>query len=190
VSQICRTEASGDLLTAEELRGNAKDRVNELPLADWIAFRDPADLTLPVCVHRPVALDGSARTLCRTEAEARRYPLLDESMVLLNGLITNDKFCLTRISRRKLRYARCRRVSSCAVDDGCEYLRDEGHHRGANEAAVETPASISTDHGCGTAVDQPYQSLLGLNVPSDLGSAASLQFARRITFSGMTDSAA
>jgi len=72
-----------ELLTAEDLRGDAEDRVNELPLADWIAFRDPTDLTLSDCVHRLVALDCSARTLCLTEAEARRYPLLDESMVLL-----------------------------------------------------------------------------------------------------------
>jgi hypothetical protein len=29
--------------------------------------------------------------------------LLNESVVLLNGLITNDKFCLSRVSRQKLR---------------------------------------------------------------------------------------
>jgi hypothetical protein len=57
-----------DLLTAEELRGNAEDRVNELALADWIAFRDPPDLAFADCVHRLIALDGSACTLCRTEA--------------------------------------------------------------------------------------------------------------------------
>ena len=33
-----------ELLTAEELRGNAEDRVNELSLADRIALRKPADL--------------------------------------------------------------------------------------------------------------------------------------------------
>src|SRR3954447_26832611 len=72
-----------DLLTAEELRGNDEDRVNELSLSDRIALRDPADLAFSDRVHRLIALDGSARTLGRTEAEARGYPLLDESMVLL-----------------------------------------------------------------------------------------------------------
>ncbi len=72
-----------DLLTAEELRGNAEDRVNELSLADWIAFGDPADLAFSNRVHRLIALDGSARTLCRTEAEAGCYPLFDGPMALL-----------------------------------------------------------------------------------------------------------
>lgn len=154
-----------DLLTAEELRGDAEDRVNELSLADWIALRDPPDLAFADCVHRLVALNGSPRTLGGTEAEARHYPLLDETMVLLNGLITNDKFCLSRISRQKLRYARRRRVSPCVVDDGCEYLRDERHHGGANEAAVATSASVSTDHGCGAAVGSGLPASSGMECP-------------------------
>jgi hypothetical protein len=93
-------------------------------------------------------------------------------MELLNGLITNDKFCLTRVSRQKLRYARRRRVSPCAVDDGCEYLRDEGHHGGANEAEVETSASISTDRGCGTAVGSGLPASSGMECPVRPRSAA------------------
>ena len=123
--------------------------MDELALRYRIALSDPADLTFADCMHRLVAPDGSTSALDRSKPETRDNPLLDAPVVLLNGLITNDKFCLTRVSRQKLRYARRRRVSPCAVDDGCEYLRDEGHHGGANEAAVETSASISTDHGCG-----------------------------------------
>src|SRR6516162_9831751 len=79
-----------------ELRSDAEDREDELALRYRIALGDPADLTFADCVHRLVALDRSARTLRRPESEARRNPLLDKPMVLLNGLITNDKFCLTR----------------------------------------------------------------------------------------------
>ena len=83
-------------------------------------------------------------------------------MILLNGLITNDKFCLVRRSRQKLRYARRPRVSACVGDGGCEYLRDERHRGGANEAAVETSASVSTDHGCGAAVGSGLPTSSGL----------------------------
>ena len=76
-----------DLLTAEELRGDMEDGVNELSLADRIAFGDPADLAFSDCVHCLVALDRSACALRRTEAEARRDPLSDESMVLLDHVI-------------------------------------------------------------------------------------------------------
>src|ERR1051326_9641162 len=77
-----------------------------------------------------------------------RDPLLDESVVLLNGLITNDKFCLSRVSRQKLRYAR--RAGQTSVC--CEYPRDEGHRGGADEATVDHSSSVSTDHGRGAAV--------------------------------------
>jgi hypothetical protein len=43
----------------------------------------PTDLTFADCMHRFVALDRSARTLHRSESEARGNPLLDEPMVLL-----------------------------------------------------------------------------------------------------------
>jgi hypothetical protein len=59
--------------------------MDELTLADDIALVHPADLSLPDCMHRLVTLDGSPRPLRRTKTEARRDPLLDESMILLNG---------------------------------------------------------------------------------------------------------
>jgi hypothetical protein len=149
----------------KELRGDAEKGMDELTLSDRIALCDPADLSFSDCVHRLVPLDRFACALRRTEPEARRDPLFDKSMVLLNGLITNDKFCLTRISRQKLRYARRRRVSPCAVEDGCEYLRDEGHHGGANEAAVESSASISTDPGCGTTMGSGLPTSSGMERP-------------------------
>ena len=73
-------------------------------------------------------------------------------MILFNGLITNDKFCLSRVSRQKLRYARRSRTIPCQAVDSYAYSRDEEHRGGANEATVESPSSVSADHECRAAV--------------------------------------
>jgi hypothetical protein len=57
--------------------------MDELALRDSIALGDPSDLTFADCMHRLVALYGSAGTLLRrSKSEARRNPLLYETMVL------------------------------------------------------------------------------------------------------------
>src|ERR1700686_4859123 len=101
--------------------------MDELTLAADIALVHPADLSLPDGMHRLVTLDGSPRPLRRSKTEARRDPLLDESMILLNGLITNDKFCLSRVIQQKLRYPRRPRTFPCQPTDSCEYPRNERH---------------------------------------------------------------
>ena len=73
-------------------------------------------------------------------------------MILLNGLITNDKFCLSRVSRQKLRYARRPRTLPCQAVDSYAYPRDEEHRGGANEATVERPSSVSAGNECRAAV--------------------------------------
>jgi len=73
----------GDLLTADELRGNAERRVNESLMADRIALPRPSGSGLFGSPALPPGLRSSARTLGGTEDEARRYRLLDESVVLL-----------------------------------------------------------------------------------------------------------
>ncbi len=66
---------------------DAEDRVDELSLCDGITLGDPAYLTFADCMHRLVPLDRSAGTLYRSESKARRDPLLDEAMVLLDDVI-------------------------------------------------------------------------------------------------------
>jgi len=61
--------------------------MDELTLTDRITLRDPPDLPFSDCMHRLVTLDRSTRALRRTESQARRDPLLDESMVLLDNVI-------------------------------------------------------------------------------------------------------
>src|SRR5215471_11400582 len=72
-------------------------------------------------------------------------------MILLNGLITNDKFCLIRVLRQKLWYTRRPRAVPCQAVDSYAYLRDEEHRGAANEATVESPSSVSAEHECRTA---------------------------------------
>ena len=82
-------------------------------------------------------------------------------MVLLNGLITNDKFCLSRVSRQKLHYARRPRTLPCQAVDSYAYPRDEEQRGGANEATVESPSSVSADYQCRAA--------LGPDIPTSRG---------------------
>src|SRR5262249_17311317 len=75
--------------------GDAAHRVDELTLSDGIALRDPADLPFSDCMHRLVTIDRPGRSLRRTEAEARRDPLLDESMVLFDNIVSVRRFSAT-----------------------------------------------------------------------------------------------
>src|SRR6267143_7069000 len=100
------------------------------------------------------AADGHCRVVEPFESEHRPDALLDPPMVLVNGLITNDKFCMARIGQQKLRYLRRPRSSTtCHATDCREYLRDERQHRGgAHETTVASPSSASVDGGCGAAL--------------------------------------
>src|SRR5438094_3541891 len=92
-------------------------------------------------------------------------------MVLLNGLITNDKFCIIRVSQQKLRYLRRPPAFTCQTTNACAYLRDEPQHRGgAHEATVASPSSVSVDLGCGTAVGSGLPTSPGMD-PSEPVSA-------------------
>src|SRR5262249_42689387 len=77
------------VLVRPDLRSDAEDGVDELALRYSIALRDPADLIFADCMHRLVTLDRSPRSFSRTEAEARRNPLLDEAMVLLDDVYSD-----------------------------------------------------------------------------------------------------
>ena len=61
--------------------------MDELTLTDRITLRHPADLPFSDCMHRLVTLDRSARSIRRTESEAGRDPLLDESMILRDDVV-------------------------------------------------------------------------------------------------------
>src|SRR5262245_56180523 len=52
-----------------------------------IAFGDPTDLSLADGMHRLVTFDCSPRPFSRTEARARRNPLLDGATILLDDVV-------------------------------------------------------------------------------------------------------
>ena len=143
--------------------------MDERALTYRIALGYPADLPFADNMHRLVPLDRSPCPLHRTEPQAGRNALLNEAMVLLNGLITNDKFCLIRVIRQKLHYARRRRALPCQVTDSCEYPRDEGHRGGPNEATVGSSSSVSTDQGCAAAVGSSLPTSAGMDPTEQTG---------------------
>ena len=102
-----------------ELRGHAEDGVDELALRYSIALSDPADLTLADCVHRLVTLDRSADTLHRSEPEARRNPLLDKPMILLDDVVQIRRRSATTASTEftgLLQLGDCAGISRMPVD--------------------------------------------------------------------------
>ena len=72
--------------SSKKLCGDAEDCVDELALGYGIGFTDPPDLTFADRMHRFVTLNRSPGTVRRVEAEARRDPLFDKTMVLLDDL--------------------------------------------------------------------------------------------------------
>jgi hypothetical protein len=63
----------------------------------------------------------------------------------LNGLITNDKFCLTRIGRLQLSWSRAR---SELWASGLPQLFGEATHRGGEHAAAEAAPLANPAHWC------------------------------------------
>jgi hypothetical protein len=91
------------------------------------------------------------------------------SMILLNGLITNDKFCMSRMSPSRVHWARrppLRQAHSLATTG---YLHNDlAHCGGADETSVAHTSPVSRDGGWSPAMG------------SSLPAPASLQQTRRV----------
>jgi hypothetical protein len=80
-------------------------------------------------------------------------PAFDRAMILLNGLITNDKFCFIRSSPLKLHWRRRRREIASRNGGLADYLQEEKTLPGGDHEAslAHTPSDLA-DGGCGAAV--------------------------------------
>ena len=145
--------------------------VDELNLAPNICPAHPPNLPLPHHVDRFITLDRLPRRLKLSKSLLSVHAPFDRSVILLNGLITNDKFCMARIGRQKLRYLRRPRSSTtCHATDCREYLRDERQHRGgAHETTVASPSSASVDGGCGAALGPDLPTSPGMDLTERAG---------------------
>ena len=80
-------------------------------------------------------------------------PAFDGAMVLLNGLITNDKFCFIRLSALKLEWRRRRREIAIRKAGLANNLREERTLPGGDdEAQMANSPSMQSDGGCGATV--------------------------------------
>ncbi len=117
------------------------------------------------------------RNLCIVEAlkpEHGPHSLFDSSMILFNGLITNDKFCFVRTSPITLRWApRPRRNSPQAALAEKRYLPETPQSRGgAYEAPVAKPPSLSGNHRGNTTLGP------GVSTPAGVGAVVGSQHRR------------
>jgi hypothetical protein len=86
--------------------GEAEDLVDEFPLRRHVVRRHGAHLSLGQHRHRLHPGQRPPRRPEAPEAEHRAGQALDPAVVLLDGLITNDKFCLVRRTRLRLSWSR------------------------------------------------------------------------------------
>src|SRR5262245_9568251 len=107
-------------------------------------------------------------------------------MILLNGLITNDKFCLSRISPSRLSWARRppRRRAHHQATTGY-FHNDSEHCGGAYETSVAHKASIAGEQGRSTAVGSrlPTPASVAQRAPGHAASSPS-SATRAITVGG------
>ena len=120
-------------------------------------------------VHEFDADQGVLGCLERFESQHRPGHPLHSSMILFNGMITNDKFCMIRQGRVQLRWSRRPyrfrpRKSDYAPD---EIRQEESSH----ETPLADTAAVPADGGRGAAVGS------GLSIPRGLDHAP--QAARR-----------
>src|SRR3954447_23552840 len=98
-TRLLRMAADGVIEYRSRSRSSQKSLACSVRGFGWDGYRLRAERRRILSIKPSIVLQAPSRS----ESEARPNPLLDEPMALLNGLITNDKFCLARLSRQKLR---------------------------------------------------------------------------------------
>ena len=87
------------------------------------------------------------------ETQHRVVALFEATVVSLNGLITNDKFCLSLVSSQKLGWVRGPRVGVGGRTDPANHPEGVRPPSGGEHATkVAGSTSLATEVGCGAAV--------------------------------------
>ena len=126
--------------------------------------------------ERQAALRKDTLAMTRSSRLLRHLILLPcPLLALLNGLITNDKFCMSRVSPSRVRWVRrapLRRAPPAMTDD---LHNDSDHCGGSHDTPVAHPASVPGGRGRRAAMGsgRPTRAPLASapRPPSHLGAA-------------------
>jgi hypothetical protein len=101
-------------------------------------------------MHSFIALDGPLRRVECPKSQSGVDAAFHKPMILFNGTVTNDKFCLIRFCQFQLRWSRQPyRFRPRKPDD----LLDETSHReGSHDTPLADTAAIPADDRRGTAM--------------------------------------
>jgi hypothetical protein len=124
--------------------------VDDVILSQDIPFGDPFQLAFAEHVHRFITLDGPlGRSKC-PKPQPRVHAAFHKSMILFNGVVTNDKFCLIRHCQVQLRWSRQPYRSRPRRAD--DLLDETSHREGSHETALAGTTAIPANGGRGAAM--------------------------------------
>ena len=130
-------------------------------LSEDIPLGESTELTFAKHVHGFIALNGPLGRGKRPKPRPRVHAVFHKPMVLLNGMVINDKLCLIRHCQVQLRWSRQPYRFRPRKPD---YLLDETSHReGSHETPLADTAAIPANDRRGTAMGS------GVPVPAALG---------------------
>jgi hypothetical protein len=120
---------------------------------DNVVFRHPSNSSLADHMDCFNSFKRSRRAMKCLVTLRQPGSLFDRSMVLLNGLITNDKFCLSVVSPLKLGWVRGPRAGVGLRVDSANLTEDVRQPLGGEHATkMGDSTSVTTDAECGTAL--------------------------------------
>jgi hypothetical protein len=162
--------------------GHESHQLGKPLLMDTASLREREPLVVPLLwsekrAYLIIHATKAGRSIAVFESAHGAVALFNPSVVLLNGLITNDKFCMSRTNPSRVRWARRPSQRRALPPATARYLHNDPEHGGGgHETPVAHPASVPRDRGWRTAVGSGLPTPAPLEhaqrVPSSLSAAA------------------